>query len=474
MSMVDENNSLPALTLAGGDATLPRLYAAALACLLQTNTVPGPGGAPPRFIRAGGGYPEPWTRDASINAWSAASLLEPEVARDTLLVVTEIGPAGRRVIVQDNQWWDQVIWVIAAWQHVLVTGDGAFAKLAFAVGRDSLAILDRDRYRPAYGLYAGGALMQDGISGYPQPPNEPGIGSSFVLDYPRAREIMCLSTNAVYVGALRSLAALAELTGAPSADYRARAGRLSDAINDRLWIEEDGCYGYFVHGAGDKADTISRHQEAAGLALALMFGVASGRRRDLVLANAHRETHGVVNVWPHFPERYSDERPGRHNVICWPMVMGLFGEAAARAGEAGLFDQTLRDLETLFADSGDQFFELYNAGTGEPDGGWQQGHHWDSEPDQTWSATALLRLLHLGLLGIRYEVRGVSFAPVVPPRFDGAVLTGLPYRQATLDISLSGHGRVLTAARLDGEPVTGPVHIPANLTGRHRVELGLG
>jgi hypothetical protein len=408
-------------------------------------------------------------------------MLEPEVARDTLLMVCQRLPDGRQVIAQDSQWWDQVIWIIAAEQHVLATGDGAFGELAFAIGRDSLAILDRDRYRPRYGLYAGAAFMQDGISGYPQPPNEPGNSSSFVLDYPLAREIMCLSTNALYVGALRSLASLAGLSGAPSADYRDRAARLADAVNDQLWIEDAGSYGYFLHGARDARDqasdqggSVDRHQEAAGLAFALMFGIATGRRRDLVLASAHREPYGMVNVWPHFPERFSDERPGRHNVICWPMVMGLFGEAAAQAGSAVVLDQTLLDLQELVSGSGDGFFELYNARTGAPDGGWQCGRHWDSQPDQTWSAVALLRLVHRGLLGIRYSAAGLSFEPVVPARFDGTVLSGLPYRGATLDLSLTGHGRVLTAARLDGQPVTGPVHVPAETTGRHGLELEMG
>lgn len=455
-----------------GDPVLPRLYAAALRNLLQANTVPGRGaGEPPLFIRAGGGYPDPWTRDAAINAWGGASMLEPRVARDTLLMVCQTLPDGRRVLAQDSQWWDQVIWLIAAWQHVLVTGDDAFGALALEIGRDSLAILDRDRFRPRYGLYAGGAVMQDGISGYPQPPSEPGNASSFVLDYPLAREIMCLSTNAVYVGALRSLAALAERAGSPAAGYRDRAARLAAAINDRLWIEEAGCYGYFLHGAGELAGTVDAHQEAAGLGFALMFGIAAGRRRDLVLANAHREPCGVVNVWPHFPERFSDDRPGRHNVACWPMVMGMFGEGAARAGSAAVLDQTLLDLEAAVSASGDGFFEVYNARAGVPDGGWQRGLHWRSEPDQTWSATALLRLVHLGLFGIRHAADGMSFEPVVPSRFDGAALTGLPYRQARLDISLAGHGRVLRSVRLDGEPVPAAPHIPAGLAGPHRVDL---
>jgi cellobiose phosphorylase len=68
----------------------------------------------------------------------------------------------------------------------------------------------------------------------------------------------------------------------------------------------------------------------------------------------------------------------------------------------------------------------------------------------------------------------MSFEPVVPSRFDGAALTGLPYRQARLDISVTGQGRVLNTVRLDGDVVPGPVHIPAGLAGSHRIELEMG
>ncbi|HVX43184.1 MAG TPA: glycosyl hydrolase family 65 protein [Mycobacteriales bacterium] len=455
----------PHLTVAGTPA-MSTLYDAAMDNL-QLNTVDSPSG---RFVRAGGGYADPWTRDASINAWGAASILEPGVARDTLLRVCDRQQDGRRIIAQDNQWWDQIIWVIAAWQHYLVTGDTEFLAEAYQIGTDSLAILNRDRYRPQFGLYAGGALMQDGISGYPQPPNEPGRNSSFVLDYPAARELMCLSTNALYSGAHRSLAAMATRLGADPEPFTAAADELVRAVNDRLWIEETGLYGYFLHADGE----IDRHQEAAGLALAVTFGVADADQRERVLSGIHRERYGVVNVWPHFPERYSDERPGRHNGICWPMVMGLFGDAAAQAGRADVLAAVLEDLRALVQGSDNHFFELYNATTGAVDGGWQSGHRWESLPDQTWSATAYLRLSHTGLLGARYAADGLRFAPTVPEGMDRVELTGFPYRGATLDIDVTGTGSGVRAVALDGSEIAGPAAVPADLTGSHRVSIRMG
>ena len=88
--------SRPALTFAdaGAQATLGAAYTRALANVLDVNTVTFDPAvynrsglmttSPQTFIRAGGGYPQPWTRDASINSWNAGSLLEPKVAANTL------------------------------------------------------------------------------------------------------------------------------------------------------------------------------------------------------------------------------------------------------------------------------------------------------------------------------------------------------------------------------------------------------
>ena len=432
---------------------LQALYGAALRNLLDTNvTADG-------FIRAGGGYAEPWTRDAAINCWHAASLLAPDIARATLLKVCETRPDGSQVIAQDNQWWDQIIWVIGAWQHFLVTGDTAFAAAAYRIGCDSLEILDREHHDAATGLYEGPSLMQDGISGFPEPPYEAGNRSSFVLDHPGAAELRCLSTNAIYVQALRCLAQLGD-----QPVFSERADALAEAINRHLWDDASGLYGYFLGPSG-----LDRHQETAGLALAVEFGIAGPERTTRILGRVHREPYGLVNVWPHF-DRYDEAHPGRHNAICWPMVMGLWGAAAASVGDVAVFGQTLDDLIRLFHGSDDDLFELYNATTGAVDGGWQVDRPWESLPDQTWSATALLRLIHEGLFGLHFTPTGIAIRPTVPPGYENLRLTGLRYRQATLDLTLSGTG-TRAAVSLDGHPVDPTTAVPATLTGHHTLDI---
>ncbi|MFB9471094.1 glycosyl hydrolase family 65 protein [Nonomuraea salmonea] len=433
------------------DSALTRIYAAAQHTLLNVNTIGG-------VIRAGGGYPDPWTRDASINAWYAASLLSPDAARDTLLAV-----AGDTLVQQDDQWWDQIIWAVAAWHHVLVTGDEDFLRRAYAIAAATMDVLDKERYDTAYGLYRGPAVMQDGISGYPEPPNDPRIDSSFVLDYPRTHMIMCLSTNAVHAAAHRALAMMAGALGRDGRPHLERAEATAAAVNRWLWREDAGLYGYFRHEDG----RLDPHEETLGLALAIIFGIADDRQAALIAANTHREPRGVVNVWPHF-DRYGPERPGRHNASCWPMVMAVWGDAMARIGRTDRFLETLTDLVTLFGDDG--LYEVYHPVTGRPDGGWQQGRQWPSEPDQTWSATTLLGLVHHGLFGLRFEREGIRFAPAVPSDWGEATLDGLRYRDMTLRVTVSGSGTTVRDFRLDGHEVD---LLPATLTGLHQVRLTL-
>ncbi|NIK58421.1 MGH1-like glycoside hydrolase domain-containing protein [Kribbella shirazensis] len=438
------------------------VYNAALHNLLDVNVI-ADAASGTAYLRAGGGYSDPWTRDAAINSWHAASLLAPNVAEHTLRKVCAGG-----LVAQDNQWWDQIIWVIGARHHCLVTGDTAFSADAFRIGSASLEVLRRDRFDPGTGLYRGPALMQDGIAGYPEPPYQPHNQSSFVLDHPGSHEIRCLSTNAIYAEALRCLGQLAAELGEDPAAYAAQRAELVDAINNHLWSAEAERYGYFLG-----PDGLDLHQETAGLALAIEFGIAGPERAAALLGGIHHEPFGVVNVWPHFA-RFDAGHPGRHNAICWPMVMGLWGYAAAEAGHVGELGRTLDDLVRLFRSSGDELFELYNATTGAVDGGWQVGRQWESLPHQTWSATALLRLVHEGLFGLRFDPAGITFRPAVPPQYAGEwSLRSLRYRAATLDITLRGEGTRVLSVHLDQQP-RDDARLPANITGHHQVELLVG
>ncbi|MGI5232813.1 hypothetical protein [Actinoallomurus sp. CA-142502] len=60
--------------------------------------------------------------------------------------------------------------------------------------------------------------------------------------------------------------------------YRNDAQALRQAINRHLWREDPGSYGYLIHGGDTRAGELDPSQEGAGLAFAVLCGVADARR----------------------------------------------------------------------------------------------------------------------------------------------------------------------------------------------------
>jgi glycogen debranching enzyme len=428
---------------------------------------------PGTFIRAGGDYQTPWTRDTSINSWNAASLLSPEVARNTLWAVVE-RRNGKLIVQQDNQWWDQVIWVAAIWNHYLVTGDQSIVAPAYETAVQTLAERRSKNFNAKFGLFAGPSFFNDGISGYPPPLSEPGGGGpSFVLDHPGTDKIMALSTNCVCVAAYRAAANLARELGRPTAEAEnldAQADAVAESINRHLWIADGSTYGYFLHGAGPDEGKLEKYQEGAGWAFAILFGVADAEKARALVAGEHRDPKGIPSIWPNFPG-FSDEHPGRHNNVIWPLVNGLWANAAATTGATEVMADEILGMANLALASND-FREIYNARTGAVDGGWQGGH-WESARHQTWSATSFLGALYRGVFGLQFERDGLRFAPHLPAHWSGISLTDLPYRTGMLDLTLTGAGSSVMRMTFDGKPLSGGLILAADLAGRHHIEIAM-
>ncbi|MGC3992651.1 MAG: hypothetical protein QM779_00725 [Propionicimonas sp.] len=429
---------------------LARLVDAAQSCVAR-NIVPGRGAGEPAYLRAGGGYADPWTRDAAINTWQAGSWLFPQVSRDTLTMVCERDGSA---VVWDTQWWDQVSWLVGARQLAVVTGDRGWASRALEVGKGTFARLDQRCLGPD-GLYRGPAVMADGITGYPPSLHDPArAGDSFVLDHAATHRIRCLSTNALHVLALRCLADLAEASGRSGEEWRGRAEALAALVRDRFWISAENRFGYLLPDpAADTAGAApSREQEGLGLALAILAGVADPAQARASVAGAWRTPHGLPAVWPAF-DGFDEHRFGRHGTALWPMVMGVWAQAVAASGDAVAFGTELEALCALFEGSGREFFEVYHPFTGVADGGWQAGRWWRSEPDQTWSATAFLGTVLHGLAGLRPCLEGLRLAPCPPPGAGRVELVGLPWRGSRFNLVLDGSGSRVAEVLADGHQV---------------------
>jgi hypothetical protein len=436
---------------------------------------------PTPVIMAGFAYDKPWTRDASINTWSGASLLMPEVSRNTLLSVLTPGGGSPRI---DGQYWDCIVWATGAWHHYLYTGDKQFLSLALEATKNSLAHFEQTEFDAKDGLFRGPASSSDGVAAYPDEYAPAGCPMD-ILAWPRLHPdkvskpgygipMKALSTNCLYYNAYVVSEKMAvELNVPVDPRWKTQAARLRRAINDRFWNREQGTYRMLVGTARP-----FNHQEALGSSYALLFGIADPQRAESVFARQYVAPAGIPCGWPNLP-RY--ERPdgrsfSRHMGTVWPQNQGLWAEAAARAGKTKIFAHELFNL-AAHATRDKQFAELYHPITGEIYGGVQEDAQrgivlFDSQPRQAWAATAFLRMILSGLVGLRFDTDGVRWQPCVPDGITSVELAGVPYRNMTLDITIRGAGTQVKQCSVNGRESTDRF-LPATEVGRQQITITL-
>jgi hypothetical protein len=480
---MDSAVEFEAIHFTANDAGLARAFRIALGDLVG-NIAPFQDGLlerPAPCVLAGLDYDTPWTRDAAINTWNGAGLLFPRATRNTLLSVLERVQGNVRI---GGQYWDAIIWASGAWAQYLYTGDREFLALALEALRNSLARCEAEEFDPALNLFRGPACYGDGIASYPDVYANT-QGNSCILDWTRFNSdrvaprgyglpMHALSTNCLYYEAYRQAGRMADelgQTGDPA--WSTKAATLKDAINWHFWMPEAGRYRYLVDPFGN-----CDFQEGMGHAFALLFGVADDAQAEAVLRNQHVTPSGIPCVWPSFARYTSADGMsyGRHSGTVWPQIQAFWAHAAALRGKSDVFAHELGRL-VEYSNRDAQFAEIYHPLTGAIYGGLQElgdepRHLWRSCSRQTWSATGFLRMMLMGVLGMRFEPDGVHFQPLLPPGLTHVCLQGLPYRGMRLTITVDGHGAQIARCGVNGQIERRPF-VPASATGEQQVHIAM-
>jgi glycogen debranching enzyme len=400
------------------------------------------------ILAAGGDYGGEWTRDIAINSWNAESLLRPDVALHSLWSVT---------VNKDSvghQYWDKIIWTIAALNHYKVTGDRLFLNEAYRCAKNTMKDLEQSTFDEKYGLFMGPSVFNDGIAGYPESVYDSLNNSSFVLDHPRSRTIKCLSTNAVYYGAYQSLSEMSDLLNDGQKEaYARKASTLKAQVVKYLYNEKENKLYYLIDSKGN----IDHSQEALGISFSILFGILNKDQAGRLISKVNTSSYGIPSITPAFA-RYNTKKPGRHNAVIWPMVNGFFADAALTAKNYQVFTAELNNLTHLALDENKgnyNFREIYNASSGIPDGGWQRRKtpddiHWTSFKNQTWSATAYLRMVFNGLLGFKFDSDALHIFPYLPQGIHLLKVTSIPFRKATINITVTGKGSHVSSFTING------------------------
>ncbi len=366
-----------------------------------------------------------------------------------------------------GQYWDCIVWATGAWHHYLYTGDREFLARAFEATKNSLAYLENTEFDRGDNLFRGPG-WSDGVAGYPIEYADSG-GSSAILDWPKCNPdkvsrpgygipMKALSTNCLYYSAYVTVGKMAQELGvADKVSWASKAQELKKSINRHFWNQEQGCYRFLVGPFGP-----CDHQEGLGHSYALLLGVADRQQSEMIFSNLHVTPAGLPCAWPSF-SRY-DNQDGtsfaRHAGTVWPQIQGFWAEAAARAGRPDVFGHELFNL-AQHARRDRQFAEIYHPLTGEIYGGMQEAGEqgiilWQATSRQTWAATAYLRMILLGLAGMRFDTEGLGFQPCVPSGISFVEIQNLKYRNMDLTVTIQGSGTSVKECKINGHAAEVP------------------
>ncbi len=404
-------------------------------------------------LRTGKEWAGVWTRDVSYSIILSMAILQNKVARYSLMrkvkdgmIIQDTGTGGAYPVSTDR-----MIWVVAAWEIYKVSGDREWLKTIYPIIKRSLEADLANAIDATTGLVKGESSFLDWREQtYPD-----------WMEPADIYESQCLGTNAVHYQAHIVLARIAaELKDVQvAARHNGVAGKIKAAINEHLWLADKKYYGQFLYGRN--FDLLSSKSEALGEALTILYDIADEvRQRQIVSATPVME-FGIPCIYPQIPNI-----PPYHNNAVWPFVQSYWTMAAAKAGNekavlhglasiwrpAALF---LTNKENFVASTGDHASTQINS------------------DNMLWSLSGNIGMVYKVLFGIHYNTSSIVFKPFVPRVLgDTRTLKNFRYRNATLDITMTGYGNRINSILLDGKPLKN-AEVPASLAGKHVIDIVL-
>ncbi len=387
---------------------------------------------PDTTLRTGKEWAGVWTRDVSYSILLSMAYMQPEASRISLM--KKVDPLGR--IIQDTgsggAWpvsTDREIWAIAAWEVYKVTGDKEWLKYIYPIIKRSLETDRKSFYDTETGLVKGETSFIDWREqSHPRWMQTADIYNSETL-----------STSVVHAQAWHVLGEIASLLGHKDVakDAYAQSDKIANAINEYLWLDDKGYYAMYLYGrdnliANPRAETL-------GESLAIAWDIADPERARKITASNPTTPFGTAIFFPQIADI-----PAYHNNALWPWVGAWWAIANAKAGnEEGVLEAigSIIRPAALFAtnkenfnlDNGDIATELNSS-------------------NMLWCLSGNIALTHKILFGIDFKKDGLEFRPFVPKALGGTrTLENFRYRDALLDITVSGYGDRIKSFMVNGK-----------------------
>jgi hypothetical protein len=409
---------------------------------------------PDKTFMAGAKWDGVWTRDVSYSTLLSLAILRPDICRNSLM--KKVNKNG--VIIQDTGTGgsypcstDRMVWALAAWEVYKVTGDASWLRQSYQIIKNSARDDEQNIFDPQTGLVHGETSFMDWREqSYPRWMQPVDIFNS-----------ECLSTNAVHYETNIILAKMSEILSdhLSSERFSQIAAGIKNGINQYLWIPGKGYYGEYLYGKNYRM--LSQRPESLGEALSILFGITSPQQRASVLDKMPVLDFGIPCFYPQIPNI-----PPYHNDAIWPFVDAFWTLAAAKSDNEKAVMEGMNSIyraaaffltnkENMVADNGDYIGTQVNSGR------------------QLWSVAGNLAMIYKVIFGMHFQPDSLRFSPFVPQSYKGRnELKDFHYRNASLDIMLTGYGNKISSFSLDGKK-SNTAAIPGNIEGKHTINIVL-
>ena len=364
------------------------------------------------------------------------AMLDPMRAMTTLRTAVDDG-----LVMQHEGTWplcdDRMAWPVAAWEVYCVTGDRQWLAEAYEV---TLNTIDEEL---VVQLDAGTGLMHGGqLARY--------AAGNFYPAWANAIDLTGIETLINNVMAVRAMEVAGEMADelGEEAPYATIVGRLREAVNNALWDEARGRYS--AYRMGRFAPMRVPLTDNMAQALAVLWDLADDGRSTTLIEDTPVGHRGVTSTYPSTTlEPYLEQPSWALTQACWNIACANVGnEHALRLGLAALYRALAIYQPNHLSIEGAPVNSLASAAAG---------------------VAMVLRVF----AGMRLTPDGIEFDPTVPACLPGnKTILNFVYRDATIDITISGTGSDIDAMTLDGQAVEGGF-IPGDLQGHHNLLIQL-
>ncbi|MDE6273388.1 MAG: hypothetical protein K2M31_10340 [Muribaculaceae bacterium] len=387
---------------------------------------------PDTTLRTGKEWAGVWTRDVSYSILLSMAYMQPEASKISLM--KKVDSLGR--IIQDTgsggAWpisTDREIWTIAAWEVYKVTGDKEWLQYIYPIIKRSLET-DREAF---YGTETGLVKGETSFIDWREQSHPRWMQTADIYN------TETLSTSVVHAQAWKILGEIATILGhkKEAKEAFAESEKIAKGINDHLWLDDKGYYAMYLYGRDNMLS--NPRAETLGESLAIMWEVADKERAKKISASNPTTPFGVAIFYPSIPDM-----PAYHNKALWPWVGAWWGLANAKAGnEEGVMEAigSVFRPAALFATNKENF-NLENGDIATE----------LNSSNMLWCLSGNLALTHKILFGIDFEKDGLAFKPFVPKALAATrQLDNFKYRDASLDITISGYGDKIKSFKVNGK-----------------------